>query len=94
MKIANLPTPTIPAISLEVLVAYPNPFQQDFTLEIPQEYAQGILEIYNAQGILLQKSTVEAEKVIVTPKAHWAKGVYMLRVSNPNKTATIRIVKQ
>jgi hypothetical protein len=88
----NVPTQSIE--NIEMFKAYPNPFQQDFTLEIPQEYAQGILEIYNAQGILLQKSTVEAEKVIVTPKAHWAKGVYMLRVSNPNKTATVRIVKQ
>jgi hypothetical protein len=95
MKIANLPTPTIPAISLEVLVAYPNPFQQDFTLEIPENLGKEVVvEMLNAQGVLIETRTLPTGKHIWTPRSALVQGLYLLRITSQYKTQVIRVVKQ
>jgi hypothetical protein len=76
------PTNTIEQLNEEVtLVAYPNPTDDAFYLEINEaEQRERLMSVYNLNGQLIYENTVfENTNIDVS---NWAAGLYIIRVDN------------
>jgi hypothetical protein len=90
---ANEPTP--PAVqTLEEVKAYPNPFEESFTIEIPKAYIHAKVELLNLQGMTLETKILSSGTHVWTPRTALPKGLYIIRVVADNQMTTLRIVKQ
>ncbi len=75
--------------------AYPNPFQQDITLEIPESYGKEVtVLLFNAQGQSIDEMTVPTGKTTLPTDKSMSAGMYFLRITSGNHTETIKIIKQ
>lgn len=71
--------------------AYPNPFRDEVSIEIPEGEIAGIT-VYNQLGQELEM--FEKQSGTVTLKTeNYPKGLYFFRVSSENGSATLRLVK-
>lgn len=71
--------------------AYPNPFNETFILKF-NEVAEYQIEILNANGVLVFKSTTDATYYSINT-SNITTGVYLLRIKNQNKIYKGIIVK-
>lgn len=78
----------------EGISIYPNPAERHFTVDIPLEWGQCQVEIFDVQAKRVYLA--EAAQQIVVQTKDWAAGLYMVRVQSqqnaPHKEASERIV--
>lgn len=71
----------------ETVKLYPNPNDSRFTIQIPVDIRQSIIEIYNAYGEVVYKSTTTQSTIPITiPFAE--QGIYLYRVINEKGIVT------
>jgi hypothetical protein len=72
-------------------LVYPNPTSNNFTIQIESNfYLNKIIEIHNAQGILMQTiSLKKGIKNIAVDASSWAKGFYFVRVDGVSRKIII-----
>jgi len=77
------------------LSIYPNPANNEINIESPQAKinSNSILSIYNVQDQLLFQQTLKQERTMIDI-SDFAKGVYILRLSNNENTVVKRFVKE
>jgi hypothetical protein len=75
-----------------VMIAYPNPNNGNFTVEIQSPNLGGHLYVYNTTGRMLYKQKITQSKAII--KTALEKGVYLLRWVNGKEQKTTKIVVQ
>lgn len=67
---------------IEKINLYPNPASENFTVQIPSEYEQGILEIYDISGrMLIQQQLQEQVLTHNISVNNFQKGVYLVVIS-------------
>ena len=71
-----------------VLSVFPNPSQDEFTVEIPQNSGNQLF-VFNSQGRLVEQIRVESTRVVINLKEQ-APGVYTVKLDD---IATARVVK-
>jgi hypothetical protein len=64
----------------ESLRVWPQPSAGRLTAYIPQEFQNGIMQIYNSGGMLLQEQNLTGEPAVRVPSDQLATGYYMLRI--------------
>lgn len=77
---------------------YPNPFANEFTIEVNDEFSQDTtIELFDLQGKLIGTKTLDnhqsLNKIIWYNTQPLKKGIYFLRLSDKNLTETIKLVK-
>lgn len=72
---------------------YPNPFSNDFTLEMTEANVSDI-KIYNTLGTLVYSEYIDKTNAIDISLGHLPNGVYFVELSNENKTITKKLIKQ
>lgn len=89
---------TGPDIDEGKVSVHPNPFTENFTLELDYEGGNSaIIEIFDPAGRIVMRTDRElspGRNIIPLDCHHLAAGVYSLRVSAGTKSTTVRIVKQ
>jgi hypothetical protein len=70
---------------------YPNPFEQEFTLDLPE----GVFDIafFDITGRQIGNLAAEAMGRIPIDAAGWNPGVYLLRCASKTHVNTVRILK-
>ncbi len=76
---------------IPIIVVYPSPALQDFTIEAKGNSQQIDFEIYNTIGQLIYKSNM-LEKTVV-PTANFAAGMYVIRFRNSERLEYRKVVK-
>lgn len=76
---------------LEILTIFPNPVQG--LVSISGLKQNGVLQLYNAEGRLLQQQTVRAQSVTIDMSAY-AKGLYLLQYLHNGTTVSEKMLKQ
>lgn len=86
---------SFPTAAASVL-AFPNPFSRQLTLEVDGLKAdRSNLEVLDLNGRLLRSSILEFRTGrIVVPMDGLSQGTYLLRVTNTNGVSTLRVVRQ
>ena len=74
-----------------VLTVFPNPVSDVLTISGLKQY--GILLLYNTEGKLLQQQTVSAQTMTMDISIY-AKGMYLLKYYEDEKTVIQKIIKQ
>jgi hypothetical protein len=70
----------------------PNPVQQSFRIQLPDNTQNAVLAIYNAAGILMHKQTINNMQQVNAQQL--SAGVYYLKIEQGNKQFSIKMVKQ
>ncbi|MGE5395882.1 MAG: T9SS type A sorting domain-containing protein, partial [Candidatus Saccharibacteria bacterium] len=75
------------------MLAFPNPFQKEITLNLQSFSNKAVVEIHNLSGQLLYRRNVENN---IPPRigSELSKGIYMLSITDGNKRLTNKIIKQ
>ncbi len=92
------PTPTddqvAPAISDLNLKAYPNPFQNQFQVNVSTKGVQPVVfEVFNIKGQCVQKLSGQSNSAICFDSSKLSNGVYLLKATQGKITETSKIVK-
>lgn len=75
-------------------LVYPNPTTNNVMLELSDYTTEkSTLHVYNAIGQIISTETI-TNKVTQINCNSWANGVYLLQVTNPLGTSTVKIIKQ
>lgn len=70
----------------------PNPVQQSFRVQLPDNTQNAMLAIYNAAGILVRKQTINNMQLVNVQQL--SAGVYYLNIQQGNKQLSLKMVKQ
>ncbi|MCC6257291.1 MAG: T9SS type A sorting domain-containing protein [Chitinophagaceae bacterium] len=92
----NLRTPVVkhPAQDLKgEVLAYPNPSNGEFNLQVGQLKAGTHLEVTDILGKMVFKTTT-IQKSMIRIGSNWKPGVYFVKIVSGNESQTIRLVKQ
>jgi hypothetical protein len=71
--------------------AYPNPFNDEVSVDLPEGETARIL-VYNQLGQELETFERQSGTVVLKTDSY-SKGIYFFKVSSENGTATLRLVK-
>jgi hypothetical protein len=101
-RAATFTMPTMDSTTVKVLKAYPNPFDQTFSLQVPAVMGDNIqVTITDATGRILVNQRFEGlyqgDNVIpIRPSADLVKGIYFVTVLylNENQRQVIKVVKK
>ncbi len=75
------PVTSVPAWRNKISVkVYPNPFGQQFRIDFVHKYDNMYLEVFDMQGRMIQKRSLEQNTVISTED--WSKGAYIFRITD------------
>jgi glucuronoarabinoxylan endo-1,4-beta-xylanase len=75
------------------ILAFPNPFQEEITLNLRPFSNEAVVEIYNLSGQRLYSQKVENMGSLKVG-SELPKGIYMLSITDGNKRLTNKIIKQ
>ncbi|HEY1201350.1 MAG TPA: T9SS type A sorting domain-containing protein, partial [Niastella sp.] len=70
----------------------PNPVQQSFRVQLPDNTQNAVLAIYNAAGIMVHKQNINHMQQINVQQL--AAGVYYLNIQQGSKQYSLKMVKQ
>jgi hypothetical protein len=70
----------------------PNPVQQNFRVQLPDNTQKAMLAIYNAAGILVHKQTINNMQQVHVQQL--SAGIYYLNIQQGNKQFSLKMVKQ
>jgi hypothetical protein len=70
----------------------PNPVQQSFRIQLPDNTQNAVLSIYNAAGIMVHKQTINNMQQVYVQQL--LAGVYYLKIQQGSKQYSIKMVKQ
>jgi hypothetical protein len=70
----------------------PNPVQQSFRVQLPDNTQNAVLAIYNAAGMLMNKQTINNMQQVNVQQL--SAGVYYLHIQQGNKKFSLKMVKQ
>ncbi len=78
------------------LLAYPNPFEENFKLLLNSSSTEKVeLDIYDIMGKLIEKRILDTNALnIVEIGSNYASGFYNLKVSQGENTKTLRLLKK
>ena len=76
-----------------LLTIYPNPFNQQITINYELENNQGQLSVYNVFGKLIKQQTVVSNKTIIDLNKQ-ANGIYFIQVKDGKNVMTKKVIKQ
>lgn len=71
---------------------HPNPVQQSFRVQLPDNTQNAVLAIYSAAGILMHKQTINNMQQVNVQQL--SAGVYYLNIQQSNKRFSVKMVKQ
>jgi hypothetical protein len=80
-----------------MLSAFPNPFSGTTTIRLSQlatRNPQLTLRVYDASGRLVQSPCVISTSSFRIDLRSMPAGVYFARLTNPNRTATLKLILQ
>jgi hypothetical protein len=99
-KTCSITTPgaarqNIPRVGFDA-VAYPNPFEENFNIELQTASESDIIvKIYDMLGRLLEEKSVKTDKQSsVQAGENYPSGVYNVIISRGNETKVLRVVKR
>lgn len=72
-------------------VAFPNPFAQETTVSLATAADAADIEVYNANGLLVEASTVTGS---FTFGQNLSAGMYFVKITTKGKTETLKLVKE
>jgi len=75
------------------LLIYPNPFNNQFTVEYGLENKTAVLTIYNLMGVKVAEQTLTSQKTTVD-LSNVANGIYFAVITEGNIKTHQKIVKQ
>jgi hypothetical protein len=75
----------------ENLILYPNPFSQQFTLNMEGMQGKKIIKMYDCKGQLVLDIETNETSLIVAPAIN--EGVYFVTILNGDKMNSVRVVK-
>jgi uncharacterized repeat protein (TIGR02543 family) len=81
--------------SLDKIVAYPNPVPrgEKLTLQLPEQYAGSVLNIYSIKGALVKSGQPLPAMVNSVDLSEFVSGVYLLRISDKQgNSETVKII--
>jgi M6 family metalloprotease-like protein len=73
------------------ILGFPNPFDNEVTLNLPSDYETASIEVFNANGIKVLNTQVTGS---YTFGNELISGIYFVKISSLNKTETIKVVKK
>lgn len=76
------------------LAAYPNPFKNQFTIEVGNAGTEGIISITDVTGKLLQTVKLDVENRAKLDFTGFSNGLYIVRYTDNIRTKTIKITKE
>lgn len=81
-------------ISLIGIECYPNPAHTNINFKLCDNFAGGVLDIYNMKGQLISSTTIASGLYIYSVAiADWSDGLYTYKLSQQNATCNGRFVK-
>ncbi|GAB1856886.1 hypothetical protein MHTCC0001_17220 [Flavobacteriaceae bacterium MHTCC 0001] len=72
---------------------YPNPFQNEINIQIPGDYKQSQVELFNALGQLIYKKALDGERNISIPARALKSGQYIVHITIDSKVFFKRLLK-
>jgi hypothetical protein len=81
--------------SLEKIEAYPNPVPrgESLTLNLPESYAGGTLDIYDIKGSLVKSGHPLPARVNSVNMSEFPSGIYLLNITGKNgKSETVKVI--
>ena len=81
-------------INEPILLIYPNPANENFSVKLPTGFDFTNLRLINYLGktVLNKKINSDDHLINIQTQAHWGVGVYLLTVSSPEKQLTTKVV--
>ncbi len=74
---------------------FPNPVQQQLVIESKELLHHTTFELLNTEGkVVLQADTKQATSSFTIDVRHLTKGVYTLRITSPEESETVKVVKE
>lgn len=88
----NLNVTTLASTNLLGIRLYPNPSQGTFTVEVPQNWQNATVRIFDLQGKLLHQSVLDGPSTQLSLRL--SQGLYQLQVNSTQGSETLRLVIQ
>lgn len=79
--------------NLHAVSAFPNPVNDNLTLELGAIFEQVQVSLSSASGQILYTQQTTNASMLQIPMSHFAEGVYLLTIQNSNASKTIRVIK-
>ena len=89
----NIATVGLDELSSNTTVrAYPNPMNEQVTIELQKAVANTQVTIVNVEGKVVYSSFVNTNKLVVDG-SDWNNGIYIVRITNDEYTKTLKLIK-
>ena len=82
-------TMSLEEISIDALIAYPNPFNDELTIKASQNGVS--FRVFNVKGSLVYRGT--GNQTLSLNTSDWKEGVYFVQVQTQNNINTITVIK-
>ncbi|MFM9944817.1 MAG: Omp28-related outer membrane protein [Bacteroidia bacterium] len=83
------------SLNINQMMVYPNPSAGNFTILIPEQYkTSGELNIYNAQGQLIQTENIGGNEYVSVNAQTWAPGLYIGLINSKGTVVKIKLIKE